>query len=157
MLLDCIFVFLWFIFLLMLCIVMFDLYEYYLFVFFFKQKTAYEMRISDWSSDVCSSDLVPIESKCAAEHHHSKGLAGALCMPDDAAFPGAICAKLFHPLDGCPDAEILRMARDLPDAALKNSEAPHQVEQTLGPAQGLDRPVLRRDTPLPLRCATPPK
>src|SRR3546814_2825103 len=26
-------------------------------VFFFKQKTAYEMRISDWSSDVCSSDL----------------------------------------------------------------------------------------------------
>src|SRR3546814_8077628 len=27
-------------------------------VFFFKQKTAYEMRISDWSSDVCSSDLL---------------------------------------------------------------------------------------------------
>src|SRR3546814_4471740 len=32
----------------MLCIILF---------FFFKQKTAYEMRISDWSSDVCSSDL----------------------------------------------------------------------------------------------------
>src|SRR3546814_10149776 len=31
----------------------------YVFCFFFKQKTAYEMRISDWSSDVCSSDLVP--------------------------------------------------------------------------------------------------
>src|SRR3546814_229276 len=29
----------------------------YCFFFFFKQKTAYEMRISDWSSDVCSSDL----------------------------------------------------------------------------------------------------
>src|SRR3546814_16481458 len=28
--------------------------------FFFKQKTAYEMRISDWSSDVCSSDLPPV-------------------------------------------------------------------------------------------------
>src|SRR3546814_4738958 len=28
------------------------------FFFFFKQKTAYEMRISDWSSDVCSSDLM---------------------------------------------------------------------------------------------------
>src|SRR3546814_17026935 len=28
-----------------------------MYVFFFKQKTAYEMRISDWSSDVCSSDL----------------------------------------------------------------------------------------------------
>src|SRR3546814_18434872 len=31
--------------------------EYFLLFFFFKQKTAYEMRISDWSSDVCSSDL----------------------------------------------------------------------------------------------------
>src|SRR3546814_16862170 len=29
-------------------------------VFLFKQKTAYEMRISDWSSDVCSSDLVEV-------------------------------------------------------------------------------------------------
>src|SRR3546814_8308362 len=29
-------------------------------VFFFKQKTAYELRISDWSSDVCSSDLINI-------------------------------------------------------------------------------------------------
>src|SRR3546814_10183677 len=33
-------------------------YYFFSFVFFFfKQKTAYEMRISDWSSDVCSSDL----------------------------------------------------------------------------------------------------
>src|SRR3546814_7040829 len=31
------------------------------FFFFFKQKTAYEMRISDWSSDVCSSDLLDTE------------------------------------------------------------------------------------------------
>src|SRR3546814_3085994 len=35
---------------------MFRLFCYICF-FFFKQKTAYEMRISDWSSDVCSSDL----------------------------------------------------------------------------------------------------
>src|SRR3546814_6712758 len=32
-------------------------------IFFFKQKTAYEMRISDWSSDVCSSDLLSKDSK----------------------------------------------------------------------------------------------
>src|SRR3546814_6653822 len=31
---------------------------FFVFIFFFKQKTAYEMRISDWSSDVCSSDLI---------------------------------------------------------------------------------------------------
>src|SRR3546814_7138071 len=33
--------------------------------FFFKQKTAYEMRISDWSSDVCSSDLAPTTTYAA--------------------------------------------------------------------------------------------
>src|SRR3546814_5579877 len=32
-------------------------------LFFFKQKTAYEMRISDWSSDVCSSDLLSTHPK----------------------------------------------------------------------------------------------
>src|SRR3546814_10837886 len=35
-------------------------------VFFFKQKTAYEMRISDWSSDVCSSDLQKLNAKVLA-------------------------------------------------------------------------------------------
>src|SRR3546814_787918 len=38
-------------------------------VFFFKQKTAYEMRISDWSSDVCSSDLSDLTKGVADEHH----------------------------------------------------------------------------------------
>src|SRR3546814_6794588 len=37
---------------------LFSLFLYCSLFFFFKQKTAYEMRISDWSSDVCSSDLL---------------------------------------------------------------------------------------------------
>src|SRR3546814_19267591 len=41
-------------FITMMCIV-YDCFD--IVIFFFKQKTAYEMRISDWSSDVCSSDL----------------------------------------------------------------------------------------------------
>src|SRR3546814_6881868 len=41
--------------------------------FFFKQKTAYEMRISDWSSDVCSSDLDQ-----SADDADQRGLAGAV-------------------------------------------------------------------------------
>src|SRR3546814_4107783 len=36
-------------------------------LFFFKQKTAYEMRISDWSSDVCSSDLCRPPDELAVE------------------------------------------------------------------------------------------
>src|SRR3546814_2318796 len=39
------------------CVVMGVAVVLFLCLFFFKQKTAYEMRISDWSSDVCSSDL----------------------------------------------------------------------------------------------------
>src|SRR3546814_1388494 len=37
--------------------------------FFFKQKTAYEMRISDWSSDLCSSDLGEDHGGNEARHH----------------------------------------------------------------------------------------
>src|SRR3546814_9835130 len=40
--------------------------------FFFKQKTAYEMRISDWSSDVCSSDLIAIDVRRAREVPHDE-------------------------------------------------------------------------------------
>src|SRR3546814_18601735 len=57
--------------------------------FFFKQKTAYEMRISDWSSDVCSSDLIlePDDAKAARDlgadgivvsNHGGRQLDGAL-------------------------------------------------------------------------------
>src|SRR3546814_4695835 len=38
-------------------LLLYDFLSALFFFFFFKQKTAYEMRISDWSSDVCSSDL----------------------------------------------------------------------------------------------------
>src|SRR3546814_8718847 len=38
---------------------------WFVFFFFFKQKTAYEMRISDWSSDVCSSDLEKLAAEAA--------------------------------------------------------------------------------------------
>src|SRR3546814_10644606 len=48
----CVLVFLWLLLAFSSCLC------YFIDVFFFKQKTAYEMRISDWSSDVCSSDLI---------------------------------------------------------------------------------------------------
>src|SRR3546814_4997335 len=44
-----------------------DAFLLFLFFFFFKQKTAYEMRISDWSSDVCSSDLYAHRARRAAQ------------------------------------------------------------------------------------------
>src|SRR3546814_5590634 len=41
-------------------------------IFFFKQKTAYEMRISDWSSDVCSSDLLAAKGVVVHEADYSR-------------------------------------------------------------------------------------
>src|SRR3546814_1174474 len=46
-----------------------------LYFFFFKQKTAYEVRISDWSSDVCSSDLIASWKRSPAMgERHDPGL-----------------------------------------------------------------------------------
>src|SRR3546814_4816828 len=45
-----------------------------MFIFFFKQKTAYELRISDWSSDVCSSDLSEALARRAAASRHEHRL-----------------------------------------------------------------------------------
>src|SRR3546814_11458306 len=47
-------------------------------MFFFKQKTAYEMRISDWSSDVCSSDLIGSREQRRERHF----LLGAITFGD---------------------------------------------------------------------------
>src|SRR3546814_3320182 len=68
--------------------------------FFFKQKTAYEMRISDWSSDVCSSDLAALASdRCA----RSFRLHPRLSRPDaDAA------------ADLCLQPDLPRLPRQLP-------------------------------------------
>src|SRR3546814_9726424 len=58
------------------------------FFFFFKQKTAYEMRISDWSSDVCSSDLMqarrsvlPRPGELLVETFPHEGVHYMVCYP----------------------------------------------------------------------------
>src|SRR3546814_3872549 len=48
--------------------------------FFFKQKTAYEMRISDWSSDVCSSDLLT-SRRVTHRHEEAPGIDGPFTVP----------------------------------------------------------------------------
>src|SRR3546814_7761641 len=56
--------------------------------FFFKQKTAYEMRMSDWSSDVCSSDLAHgvADDRPDAETPHPAGGVGDDALADFAVF-----------------------------------------------------------------------
>src|SRR3546814_5443279 len=65
-------------------------------VFFFKQKTAYEMRISDWSSDVCSSDL-----RCPGAV-----VAAAGGLPDRRAVDAGLTADAgMHAIVGAAQAE----------------------------------------------------
>src|SRR3546814_12635305 len=54
--------------------------------FFFKQKTAYEMRISDWSSDVCSSDLALLTNAQAASNDRQWTTAYAIASRVDDAY-----------------------------------------------------------------------
>src|SRR3546814_2112858 len=49
--------------------------------FFFKQKTAYEMRISDWSSDVCSSDLLRRTHRPARRRPRRAARVAGPCVP----------------------------------------------------------------------------
>src|SRR3546814_8876342 len=50
--------------------------------FFFKQKTAYEMRISDWSSDVCSSDLLLEKARQQSSESEAEALLAQRLAPD---------------------------------------------------------------------------
>src|SRR3546814_4958163 len=71
--------------------------------FFFKQKTAYEMRISDWSSDVCSSDLViAFTDNARAQQHQIVAVRGeALENPKQAGvvFAAQIVRREYGRLD----------------------------------------------------------
>src|SRR3546814_4151997 len=73
--------------------------------FFFKQKTAYEMRISDWSSDVCSSDLSVVD---------------AAILPEQPSSPNLVLNLLLALLAGCASAAVAVFALEQIDEALKD-------------------------------------
>src|SRR3546814_2393537 len=75
----------------------------FVFIFFFKQKTAYEMRISDWSSDVCSSDLL-----------HRAAHRGALVQLDAGGEIGFAVRRAI--VDGDGNGIEVRQQDDAPDA-----------------------------------------
>src|SRR3546814_15266666 len=61
--------------------------------FFFKQKTAYEVRISDWSSDVCSSDLDSgFRYRSIPRSHRRGSRRGRVCSSDALGGNARVCA-----------------------------------------------------------------
>src|SRR3546814_10371425 len=96
------------------------------FLFFFKQKTAYELRISDWSSDVCSSDLCTYGIACRAVIEGFAGwdperLASLAARFSAPVFPGdALVIDLWR------DGDIISFEAQVPDrgvTVLKNGRA----------------------------------
>src|SRR3546814_8654438 len=69
------------------------------FFFFLKQKTAYEMRISDWSSDVCSSDLASLRSQIA------------IVQQEPILFHRTLAENIAYARPGASRAHVMQAAR----------------------------------------------
>src|SRR3546814_20276812 len=67
-------------------------FGWFMYVFFFKQKTAYELRISDWSSDVCSSDL-RVQWPVFHVGHHGAAPRGHVHAPIELSAHAAIAPR----------------------------------------------------------------
>src|SRR3546814_10120427 len=88
-------------------------------LFFFKQKTAYEMRISDWSSDVCSSDLTEqVLAQVGSTGGGGFGGGGASDLRE-----GTMTVILHHDRDLTTDAfqqKLTPLLNDVPDVRFFN-------------------------------------
>src|SRR3546814_17481594 len=102
---------------------------FFMMFFFFKQKTAYEMRISDWSSDVCSSDLVLDGQAVAGRENAGAGAAPEALHP----YAGQFARRRRE-----PDVELL-VRHPLPH---RRGTAGRELNGDAGlcPATGLHHP-----------------
>src|SRR3546814_971196 len=83
-----------------------------LWLFFFKQKTAYEMRISDWSSDVCSSDL---DDDRAGMIHRQRGcflVDGHACRLGCSRQPDRVIKRVEMPAFAVEHPAMMGLARN---------------------------------------------
>src|SRR3546814_17121183 len=80
--------------------------------FFFKQKTAYEMRISDWSSDVCSSDLLKTLREMTRAMLLDRGF-GRVETCDDGA-PALAFLDALAPAGGDARCDLILLALNMP-------------------------------------------
>src|SRR3546814_10553743 len=122
-------------------------------VFFFKQNTAYEMRISDWSSDVCSSDLALVDEQAgeldrlveraaavaAQVHHHAVDVLAAELLEQ----PGHVARRRGVVVAVLPAAlEVLVEGRQLDHAYAARGRA---VLRRQGEDLGLGGPLREPD------------
>src|SRR3546814_9629385 len=96
------------------------------FCFFFKQKTAYELRISDWSSDVCSSDL------------QSRGVGVRALVAAIPCCEGALSVGERHGVRRPAEADPVHRADPVPDGhrvfLVRRGRPPQSVQARLSKA-----------------------
>src|SRR3546814_12202597 len=102
-------------------------------IFFFKQKTAYDIRISDWSSDVCSSDLPLLTRKLTS---YSLGLYGSRQYLEESGWTSGRESLAAHRIIGyipdqiyAPELDYLAELQPGLEANLRSSRlnAPHRL------------------------------
>src|SRR3546814_13559026 len=115
-----------------------------LFCFFFKQKTAYEMRISDWSSDVCSSDLWATPAGFVPAQDQGYALA-AIQLPPGSSIQqtDAVLKKVVKKLLDVPGTEAAVMFAGFDGASgtqASNAGAAYVTFKPFAARAGTDRP-----------------
>src|SRR3546814_1520973 len=103
-------------------------------IFFFKQKTAYDIRISDWSSDVCSSDLPLLTRKLTS---YSLGLYGSRQYLEESGWTSGRESLAAHRIIGyipdqiyAPELDYLAELQPGLDANLRSSSINRSEEHT---------------------------
>src|SRR3546814_1690740 len=124
-----------------------DFLDVFVSFFFFKQKTAYEMRISDWSSDVCSSDLCEGDMEAAIV----EGLAGVEVDRTGQAALDQVGGRILVDLDrsqqfGGDVGEVQRLPADARRKGVAAVEfGADEVEAADDDARSLDREMIRSE------------
>src|SRR3546814_2484532 len=101
-------------------------------MFCFKQKTTYEMRISDWSSDVCSSDVGLLEHHADARaqlHHIHRRIVDILAVERDRAFDARAGNRVVHAVERAQEGRFAAARRA--DERGDRSEEPTSELQSL--------------------------
>src|SRR3546814_8502083 len=96
--------------------------------FVFKQKTAYEMRISDWSSDVCSSDLITVQADRDGDERTRQALLG-----------GTVRNARQHKRYVAADGSLIPVQVDVSLARDALGAPQYFITQELGRASGRER------------------
>src|SRR3546814_8005309 len=108
-----------------------------MFFFFFKQKTAYDMRISDWSSDVCSSDLANLLDDRGTRTQFADRTVDSLCP-----FCGVGCQTTVHVKD---DKILYIDGRDGPANQNRLCVKGRLCWDYIYSPHPLNKPLIRRD------------